>query len=120
MFAAGDVTGRMLFTHAAFEMGRLAAGNALGRRRGPYRPHATPTVVVTDLEVAQVGLTEAEAAAHPGARVAYLPMAEMDRALSAGATAGFIKLIAGHRRVLRGLGGGRASAPPSSPNGPVS
>jgi len=39
--------------------------------------------------------------------MAYLPMVEMDRALSAGATAGFIKLIAGHRRVLRGLGGGR-------------
>jgi pyruvate/2-oxoglutarate dehydrogenase complex dihydrolipoamide dehydrogenase (E3) component len=107
IFAAGDVTGRLLFTHAAFEMGHRAAGNALGRRRRPYRPHATPTVVFTDPEVAHVGLAEAEAAAHPGARVAYLPMTEMDRALTAGATDGFIKLIAGHRHVLRNLGGGR-------------
>jgi pyruvate/2-oxoglutarate dehydrogenase complex dihydrolipoamide dehydrogenase (E3) component len=107
IFAAGDVTGRMLFTHAAFEMGRIAAGNALGRHRRPYRPHATPTVIFTDPEVAQVGLTEANAAAHPGARVSYLPMTDMDRALTAGATDGFIKLVAGRRRVLRNLRGGQ-------------
>jgi pyruvate/2-oxoglutarate dehydrogenase complex dihydrolipoamide dehydrogenase (E3) component len=74
IYAAGDVTGRMPFTHAAFAMGRLAARNALRRRWSPPGAFATaaiPWVVFTDPEVSQVGLTEAQAAfAHVGARVA--------------------------------------------------
>jgi pyruvate/2-oxoglutarate dehydrogenase complex dihydrolipoamide dehydrogenase (E3) component len=57
--------------------------------------------------VAQVGLTESQAAAHKGARVAYLPMSEVDRAVTAGRTEGFVKIIAGPRRILGGAGGGR-------------
>jgi pyruvate/2-oxoglutarate dehydrogenase complex dihydrolipoamide dehydrogenase (E3) component len=111
VYAAGDVTGRLLFTHAAFHMGRIAAGNALARRpwhrhRHRYRPEATPWVTFTDPEVAHVGMTEAQAAGH-GGRVAYLPMDEMDRALTAHHTDGFIKLITGPRPVLGSLGGGR-------------
>ena len=49
----------------------------------------------------------AEAEAPRGARVAYLPMAENDRAIAVGQTAGFIKLIAAPRRFLRNAGGGR-------------
>jgi pyruvate/2-oxoglutarate dehydrogenase complex dihydrolipoamide dehydrogenase (E3) component len=109
VYAAGDVTGRLLFTHAAYEMGRIAAGNALRRWRRPrrYRPHATPWATFTDPEVARVGLTEAQAATVRGARVAHLPLAETDRALAAGRTDGFITLIAGPRPLLRNLGGGR-------------
>ena len=65
-------------------------------------------MVFTDPEVAQVGLTEAEAAtAHPGARVAWLPMSKADRAVTAGRTEGFVTIIAGRRRVLGSTGGGR-------------
>jgi pyruvate/2-oxoglutarate dehydrogenase complex dihydrolipoamide dehydrogenase (E3) component len=107
VYAAGDVTGRMPFTHAAFAMGRLAAGNALTRgRRRRYDAAATPWVTFTDPEVARVGLTEAQAAAR-GGRVAWLPMADMDRAIAAGRTDGFVKLIAGPRPLLGNLGGGR-------------
>jgi pyruvate/2-oxoglutarate dehydrogenase complex dihydrolipoamide dehydrogenase (E3) component len=106
--AAGDVTGRLLLTHAAFAQGRIAAGNALSgaRRRTRYRAHATPWVTFTEPEVARVGMTEADAARHRG-RVAWLPMAEMDRAIAADGTDGFIKLLAGPRRLLRNAGGGR-------------
>jgi pyruvate/2-oxoglutarate dehydrogenase complex dihydrolipoamide dehydrogenase (E3) component len=111
IYAAGDVTGRMPFTHAAHAMGRLAARNALRRRWSPpgaFTTLAIPWVVFTDPEVAQVGLTEPQAAAaHAGARVAYLPMSEADRAVTAGRTEGFVKLIAGRRRVLGAAGGGR-------------
>ncbi|HUZ25510.1 MAG TPA: FAD-dependent oxidoreductase [Streptosporangiaceae bacterium] len=111
IFAAGDVTGRMPFTHAAHAMGRLAARNALRRRWSPPGVFATPAipwVVFTDPEVAQVGLTEAPAAAaHADARVAYLPVSEADRAVTAGRTEGFVKIIAGRRRVLGNVGGGR-------------
>jgi pyruvate/2-oxoglutarate dehydrogenase complex dihydrolipoamide dehydrogenase (E3) component len=110
IYAAGDVTGRMPFTHTAFAMGRLAARNALRRRWSPpgtFDTPAIPWVVFTHPEVAQVGLTEAQAAPHRGARVAYLPMREADRAVTAGRTEGFIKIIAGPRRVLGNTGGGR-------------
>jgi pyruvate/2-oxoglutarate dehydrogenase complex dihydrolipoamide dehydrogenase (E3) component len=110
VYAAGDATGRMLFTHAAYAMGRLAARNALrGRLRPPvsFRAGAVPWAVFTSPEVAQVGLTEDKAAMGKGARVAYLPMREVDRAVTAGRTDGFIKIIAGPRPGLANAGGGR-------------
>ena len=111
VYAAGDVTGRMLFTHAAFAMGRLAARNALRRRWSPaatFETSAIPWVIFTDPEVAQVGLTEQQAAvSHAGARVAWLPMSEADRAVTAGRTEGFVKIITGRRPVLGNTGGGR-------------
>jgi pyruvate/2-oxoglutarate dehydrogenase complex dihydrolipoamide dehydrogenase (E3) component len=65
-----------------------------------------PSVTYTNPEVARVGMTEAEAANH-GGRVAFLPMTEVDRAVTAGETSGFVKLIAGPRPGLRSIGGGR-------------
>ena len=106
VWAVGDVTGRLQFTHAADEMGRIAAANALGRfGRRRFRADAVPWVTFTDPEVAQVGSTEAEAADRDG-RVAYLPMSDVDRAIAAQETLGFVKLIAGQRRLLRKAGGG--------------
>ncbi|HEV8055444.1 MAG TPA: NAD(P)/FAD-dependent oxidoreductase, partial [Nocardioidaceae bacterium] len=55
---------------------------------------------------ARVGMTEAQAVEY-GGRVAHLPMSEVDRAMTAARTDGFVKLIAGPRRITRGLGGGR-------------
>ncbi|WP_040726961.1 dihydrolipoyl dehydrogenase family protein [Nocardiopsis chromatogenes] len=110
LYAAGDVTGRTLLTHAAYAMGRVAAANALSRGRGRsrYDDAQVPLAVFTAPEVARVGMTERQAAREdPGARVAYLPMSEVDRAITAGRTEGFVKVVAGRRRWLGGLGGGR-------------
>ncbi len=107
VYAVGDVTGRLQFTHAADEMGRLAAANALGRYRWRrFDASRIPWVTFTAPEVARIGMTEDEAAAH-GGRVAHLPITEVDRAVTADETQGFVKLIAGPRPVLRGIGGGR-------------
>jgi len=108
VWAVGDVTGKLRLTHAADEMGRVAATNALSPRwqHRRFDPSAIPWVTFTTPEVARVGVTEAGAAAH-GARVAFLPMTEVDRAIVSGQTAGFVKLIAGPRPLIRGLGGGR-------------
>ena len=104
--AAGDVTGRAFLSHAADEMGRVAAGNALGKGlRGRFRGDLVPRVVFTDPEVASVGVTPTHAP--PGSRVAYLPLAEVDRAVTDGRTDGFIAIVAGPRRWLRDAGGGR-------------
>lgn len=106
IYAVGDVTGKLPFTHAADEMGRLAAGNALKLRpRGRFRTHWIPWATFTNPEVARIGLTESEAARR-GGRVAYLPMTEMDRAITDGRTEGFIKLIAGPKRFTRNMAGG--------------
>lgn len=106
VYAAGDVTGRTALTHAADEMGRLAAANALGRGpRGRFREDWIPQVIFTDPEVARVGAVEADAPSR--SRVAYLPLAEVDRAVVADRTDGYVKIIAGPRPVVRRLGGGR-------------
>lgn len=107
IYAVGDVTGRLPFTHAADEMGRLATGNALKQGpRGRFRASWIPWVTFTDPEVAHIGMTEAEAADH-GGLVAELPITELDRAVTDGYSEGFVKLIAGPRRLLRRIGGGQ-------------
>ncbi len=110
IWAIGDVTGRLQLTHAAGRMARVAVANATGRltRLRPQRFDAgqVPWATFTDPEVGRVGLTEAEAAEH-GARVAELPFTELDRAVTAGRTEGFVKLVAGPRRGLGWTAGGR-------------
>jgi len=96
----------MGFTHAADEMGRLAACNALKRgARGRFREELIPRAVFTDPEVAAVGVSPHRAPAH--SRVAHLPLAEIDRAVTDGRSDGFVTLVAGPRRLLRNFGGGR-------------
>ena len=93
-------------SHAADEMGRIAAGNALSKGlRRTFRAGMVPRVVFTDPEVASVGVTPRYAP--PGSRVAYLPLSELDRAITDGRTDGFIAIVAGPRRLLRNAGGGR-------------
>ncbi len=106
IWAVGDLNGLMPFTHAADEQGRLAGWRASGRRMAwTFDALKVPSVTFTAPEVASVGVLEADAPG--GAMVAYLPMAENDRAIAVGATEGFIKLIAAPRRLLRNAGGGR-------------
>lgn len=104
--AAGDVTGLLPFTHAADEQARLAVAHALGKGpRWKYGTYATPWVTFTSPEVARVGLLESEAPR--GSRVAYLPLSQVDRAITEGRTDGFVKLIAGPKRVTRNAFGGK-------------
>ena len=110
IWAVGDVTGRMQFTHAAAWMGWVAAGNALtgrGRlRRRRFDERSVPWATFTSPEVGRVGTTEREASDVPGARVAYLPLEQVDRAVTTGRENGFVKLIAAPRRGLGNVGGG--------------
>jgi pyruvate/2-oxoglutarate dehydrogenase complex dihydrolipoamide dehydrogenase (E3) component len=59
VWAIGDATGIMLFTHVGKYQGRVAAADILGRAaRADYR--AVPRVVFTDPQVAAVGTAEGE------------------------------------------------------------
>ncbi len=112
IWAVGDVTGGLQFTHAAGRMGWVAASNALSKlakiRKFRFDPTNVPWATFTSPEVGRVGLTETEAAEqHPTARVALLPLEHVDRAVAVGAEQGFVKLIAAPKRVIGHLGGGR-------------
>lgn len=116
VYAAGDCTARLQFTHVADEQGRLAAANAFtGPVRGRVLPElaggrrvwndsVVPWVTYTDPEVGRVGLTEDQAYESYGdrARVSVVQMSAMDRPRCAGAPEGFVKLVAAPGRVLRG------------------
>jgi len=104
VYAAGDVTGELAFTHVAAYHARIAVANALFGlpQRVDYR--AVPWVTFTDPEVARVGLSEADARERWGRRtqVARYPYAELDRAIVAGETEGFAKLVSDPRGRLVG------------------
>ncbi len=60
VWAIGDVTGVMAFTHVGMYQGRITAADIAGEAvRADYR--AIPRVVFTDPEIAAVGLTEQQA-----------------------------------------------------------
>ena len=107
IFAAGDVAEALQFTHVAYQTGRIAATNALSHLpTHRFRSASVPWVTFTSPEVARVGMTEAEAAPR-GGRVVFVPMTEVDRAITTRQTEGFVKIIAGPRPLLRNVAGGR-------------
>ena len=91
IWAAGDVTGRMMLVQSATYEGRVAAENALG----PSNRALHHTIVAhggfTDPEYGSVGLSEADAGDDAViGRVAY---ADLDRAVVDRRTEGFCKLV---------------------------
>lgn len=95
VFAIGDVTGRPQFTHAANHHAGIVLRQALFGMPARVDDNAIPRVTFTDPELAQAGLTEAQARARYGARltVTRADFAENDRARTEAATAGFVKLM---------------------------
>lgn len=93
IFAAGDVTGRMMLVQSASHEGRVAAEHAL---IGFDRPTGHPVVPhggFTDPEYAGVGLTEEQARQAGEVVVARVPYTDLDRAVIDGHPEGFFKLI---------------------------
>lgn len=93
IFAAGDITGRMMLVQSGSYEGRMAAENAV---LGPGQPNShliVPHGSFTDPEYASVGLTEEEARAAYDVAVVTIPYAELDRAVIDDRTEGFFKLI---------------------------
>jgi dihydrolipoamide dehydrogenase len=94
IFAAGDVTGRMMLVQSASHDARLAAENAVLGAGQPYKRLITPHGGFTDPEYGSVGHTEATARElEPDCLVATVQYAELDRAVIDGHPEGFCKLI---------------------------
>jgi pyruvate/2-oxoglutarate dehydrogenase complex dihydrolipoamide dehydrogenase (E3) component len=94
IWAAGDATGELLFTHVGSYEADLVVADILGHPRArDYR--VVPRVTFCDPEVASVGLTEEQAreAGHD-VRTSVVPIAENERARIDGSTYGLVKLVA--------------------------
>ena len=104
VFAIGDVAGGYQFTHVAGYHAGIVLRNALFRIPAKARYDAVPWVTYTDPEIAQVGLTEAQAnERHAGdVRVVRWAFADNDRAQAERETEGFIKVVVDRRGRVRG------------------
>ncbi|HVB81558.1 MAG TPA: FAD-dependent oxidoreductase [Candidatus Binataceae bacterium] len=103
VYAAGDVAGSYQFTHLASYHAGIILRNALFRLPARTDLRALPWVTYTDPELAQVGVTEAQARQAHGDRVRVLhaELTDNDRAQTESATQGMIKVMVSKRgRVL--------------------
>ena len=103
VWAAGDVTGgRWLLAHWASRQAVVAVEDALGTEPSAPR-EVVPFGIFTVPEVGSVGMTEAEARGAAGeVLVGRFPFTALGRAVLAGETEGFVKVIAeaGSHRLL--------------------
>ena len=106
VYAVGDIAaphgiGPRAFTHVGSYHAGIVIRRALFRLPARVNYAALPRVTYTRPELAQAGMTEAEARA-AGHRISVLrsPLAENDRAVTEADTAGLVKLIVSRGRLL--------------------
>jgi pyruvate/2-oxoglutarate dehydrogenase complex dihydrolipoamide dehydrogenase (E3) component len=104
IYAAGDAVTALPFTHVAGYHGRTVVANALFHTRSKVSYDAVPWATFTDPEVGRVGLTEAGARERFGDEAVAVThdYAHNDRAITAGETRGFAKLVGDGRGRLVG------------------
>jgi pyruvate/2-oxoglutarate dehydrogenase complex dihydrolipoamide dehydrogenase (E3) component len=102
VFAAGDLTGRMMLVQSATHEAEVAAENAVLDGTRSLRHAVVPHGGFTDPEYGSVGLTEEEARREHDCAVAVVPYADLDRGIIDGRQEGSCKLIVSRstRRVL--------------------
>lgn len=101
IYAAGDVCSHYRFTHAADAMARLCLQNALFFGRKKLSSLSIPRCTYTDPEVAQIGLTEAEAARRNLPLETFrVDLADVDRAVLDGETDGFAVVHAHRGKII--------------------
>lgn len=93
IFAAGDITGRMMLVQGATDEARVAAQNAVLGRRRRHEHAVVPSGGFTAPEYGSVGMTEAKAREQHDVAVASVQYADLDRAVIDGRREGFCKLI---------------------------
>lgn len=105
VFAVGDVAGGLQFTHVAGYHAGIVIKNALFRLPAKVDTRAVPWVTYTTPELAQVGLTEADARkAGRDFRILRWPYHENDRAQAEGLTDGMVKAIVTPKGEILGCG----------------
>jgi NAD(P)H dehydrogenase (quinone) len=95
IYAAGDVTAKLMLASVAATQGRIAMYHLLGQAVTPLRWDAVAATIFTDPQIATVGLSE-QRAAETGIEVEVdtLPLAGNSRAKMSNRPDGFVKLLA--------------------------
>lgn len=93
IYAAGDITGRMMLVQSAGYEALLAAENAILDGDRAEKHTIVPHGGFTDPEYGSVGLTEAKARQQEDCTVALVPFSDLDRAVIDGHPVGLCKLI---------------------------
>jgi pyruvate/2-oxoglutarate dehydrogenase complex dihydrolipoamide dehydrogenase (E3) component len=93
IFAAGDVTGKMMLVPQAIQQGFVAATNAVRGSAMTSVDQVAPIGSFTDPEYAQVGLTETKAREGHDIATATISFDSTTRTIIDGRTYGFCKLI---------------------------
>ncbi len=98
VYAIGDCAGRQLLAHKASHEGIVAVEHIAGQGHGTVDYGNVPNCTYCDPEVASVGLTEEQArdAGHD-IQVGKFPWLGLGRAVAAGHTDGFVKVIRDRR-----------------------
>lgn len=106
VFAIGDVTGGLQFTHVAGHQAGLLVRAALFGLPVRQNNDIVPWATYTDPEIANVGLTEAQARERHGKNIKILrwSFAENDRARAERRTDGLVKLVVGTNGRILGCG----------------
>jgi pyruvate/2-oxoglutarate dehydrogenase complex dihydrolipoamide dehydrogenase (E3) component len=95
IYAAGDVTGKLMLASVAAMQGRIAMWHLLGQAVSPLRWDAVAATIFTEPQIATVGLSEQRAAkANIEVMVEKLPLASNSRAKMSNQEDGFVKLLA--------------------------
>jgi dihydrolipoamide dehydrogenase len=94
IWASGDVTGGLQFTHVAYEQGKLAAHNAFAQEPQAFENRVIPWVTYTDPALAHVGKTE-DQLREDGVeyRAARMYFKDVERAVAEDKTDGLVKLL---------------------------
>ena len=103
IWAAGDVTGGLQFTHVAYEQGKLAAQNAFAPDPRPFEGRVIPWVTYTKPALSHVGKTE-EQLRQDGVdfHVARMFFNDVERAVAEGKTGGLVKLLVDKQGTILG------------------
>lgn len=105
VYAIGDVAGGLQFTHVANYHAGIVIRRALFRLPAKVNPDIVPWVTYTEPEIANVGLTEADAKARGlSINVFRWPYAENDRAQAERETSGLVKVVCDKRGRILGAG----------------
>jgi len=94
VYAAGDVTGKMLLAHVAFAQGVAAAESMAGMEPSPIVYSDQPRCTYCQPQVASIGLTEKQAREHGiDITVGKFPFRGNGKAVAIGEYEGMVKLV---------------------------
>ena len=100
IYACGDVTGEMQLTHVAELQAGIVLANMIFKLPKKINYDVIPSVVYTDPEVAQVGISVEECKEMPHGEVYQFDVAKLDRAITDGHDKGMATILTRKGRIV--------------------